>query len=803
MAAPEPPTPQLSMLKPGLDGLPEVLLPEGYRLSTFRPGYGDHWRRIMADSFGQDPEKYQFDRMMRSDPAFRPERVFFIVFGDTPVATASAWYLPDVMPDAGTVHYLGVVRRHQGKKLGYWVSLAALRRMAAEGRKRARLLTDDFRLPAIKTYLNLGFEPLLVHEGHRERWAAVFDELKLPELKERFQHILESPLWQKPARHSDDFDYAARLHRRRRWLAGRPPGRIVKGEIDSFADESLYEPAALGTAGASIREVAAGENRPFELWFRAGPAGLPAGAEVLFYTPCQRPLGERVQTDDPEEPGFVELTGPDGVEPLAEPGFRVGRDLSAGREVRLTIGRKAGFRWTPLAGRKEFKVIVDVGKGEPMMRLPEPVVVRVLPSDADHIDVFLPGTAPPKTGVVATVTIRDEFDNRVPYHGCLSVGGWADGYPAHLSDGLGSVYFPFLAPFTVTEVASGPCSDVRSNWCLPSDGPQLYFGDLHAHDLNSQAEGYTADVYRWAIEDKRLDFLAVPVQVHSYLDNDKWLAAKLLNETFLDEGRFVTFLSFEWQHSHYGDKVIHYLGGDMPYLPVDDERYATPAGLYEALRGAGALVISHHPGYALGLHVPGTDWDAMETDVDRLVEIWSMHGSSEGYSPRDRPLQPPRREAGVMEGLRKGLRFGLVAGSDTHSGRPGGSAKEPRAYWGGLCAIWAEELTRRSLFEALRARRTYALTGARIALKFSVNGAPMGSEIPAADSRRLVAEVWAPNVVTQIQLLRNGEVLREEAPNTDICRVEFEDIHAKPAFYHCRVRQADGHLAVCSPVWVG
>jgi len=199
MAAPEPPAPQLSMLKPDLDGLPAPLLPQGYRLSTYRPGWGAHWCRIMADSFGQDPEKYEFDRMMRSDPAFRPERVFFVVFGDTPVATASAWYLPDLMPDAGTLHYLGVVRAHQGKRLGYWVSLAALRRMAEEGRSRARLLTDDSRLPAIKTYLNLGFEPLPVHESHRRRWAAVFDELGLPELKDRLAHILQGPLWQQPA----------------------------------------------------------------------------------------------------------------------------------------------------------------------------------------------------------------------------------------------------------------------------------------------------------------------------------------------------------------------------------------------------------------------------------------------------------------------------------------------------------------------------------------------------------------------------------------------------------------------------
>ena len=156
-----------------------------------------------------------------------------------------------------------------------------------------------------------------------------------------------------------------------------------------------------------------------------------------------------------------------------------------------------------------------------------------------------------------------------------------------------------------------------------------------------------------------------------------------------------------------------------------------------------------------------------------------------------------------MAALRNGLRLGFVAGSDTHSARPGGSAKEPRPYWGGLCAVWAEQLTRRSLFEALRARRTYALTGARIALQFTVNGARMGSELPAAVRCELVGEVWAPEGIAEIRFLRNGATVYSEKPGARQARVEWVDDAPEPAFYHCRVTQTDGHLAVCSPVWVG
>jgi len=794
-------SPQLVMVRAGLGDLPRVELPAGHWLATFRPGWATAWEEIINESFGKPAGHCNFEHLMRADPAFRPGRIFFVLCGEEPVATASAWRHPAKMADAGAVHYVGARIAHQGKRLGYWVSLAALHRIKQEGLDRAWLLTDDYRVPAIKTYLRLGFGPLLAHENQRRRWAEIFEVLGRPELRERFRSALEGPVWE-PTRHPvDDFDYGQRVTFRSRWLPERRSGRIEKAEMDAFADESLYCGAALGTAGAAPCEVPAGGEAPFELWFRAGSAGLPAGTEVLFWTPGQSPLGTRPQTKDAAQPGFVELVAPEGVEAMDGPGFRTTRELGKEAEVRLRIGHTAGFKWTPLAGRKEFKVVIDMGSGEPLMRLPEPVVIRVLPGEVDHLDVFVPGTARAGAGVRATVTSRDAFDNRVPVDGAVDLRCGRDAVSAHLHEGLGGVTLPGVGggPLVV-ETSDGRA---RSNPCLPCDGPQLYFGDLHAHDLNSQAEGYTADVYRWAVEDKRLDFLAVPVQVHSYLDNDKWLAAKLLNETYLDEGRFVTLLSFEWQHSHYGDKVVHYLGGDAPYLPIDDARYATPMGLYEAVRGADALVVSHHPGYALDLHVPGTDWAAMETDVDRLVELWSMHGSSEGHDAGDRPLVGARREEGVLAGLRKGLRFGFTAGSDTHSGRPGGSAKEPRPYWGGLCAVWADELTRRGLFEALRARRTYALTGARIALRFTVNGAAMGSEVSMSAERRLAAEVHGTCAIAKVELMRDGEVLHQERPGADACVVEFEDRSEAPSFYHCRVTQADGHLAVCSPVWVG
>jgi hypothetical protein len=157
----------------------------------------------------------------------------------------------------------------------------------------------------------------------------------------------------------------------------------------------------------------------------------------------------------------------------------------------------------------------------------------------------------------------------------------------------------------------------------------------------------------------------------------------------------------------------------------------------------------------------------------------------------------------VLEALRNGLRVGFVAGSDTHSGRPGGSLKEPYPYWGGLAAVWADALTRRDLFSALYARNTYALTGARIVLRMTVNGHLMGSELPPAENAEIKIDVWSPGQIKSVQLLKNGYCIEElPGPGREM-HIERKDTAEGCAFYHCRVVQQDGHLAVCSPVWIG
>jgi hypothetical protein len=70
--------------------------------------------------------------------------------------------------------------------------------MVTEGWRAAWLSTDDFRLAAIRIYLDLGFQPLLTDDSHRERWPEVFAGLAAPSLAASWDQVLAGPLYSPP-----------------------------------------------------------------------------------------------------------------------------------------------------------------------------------------------------------------------------------------------------------------------------------------------------------------------------------------------------------------------------------------------------------------------------------------------------------------------------------------------------------------------------------------------------------------------------------------------------------------------------
>jgi mycothiol synthase len=163
---------QLFMHRPNLENLPPLsTLEADYDLHAMTADEWDGVANVLQTAFGDawDAARVQREFVDAADVI----ETYVITHGGTVVATASARLLPEAHPNSGYVHYVGALPGHKGKRLGYESTLATLHKFVELGCRDAVLETDDFRLPAVKTYLNLGFVPEHRHESHPERWEAV------------------------------------------------------------------------------------------------------------------------------------------------------------------------------------------------------------------------------------------------------------------------------------------------------------------------------------------------------------------------------------------------------------------------------------------------------------------------------------------------------------------------------------------------------------------------------------------------------------------------------------------------------
>lgn len=165
---------QLVMLRPHLDELPEVPpLPGGYRLRPYAEGDMSSLVATLADSFREYWDAPRVARELTAAPDV--QTVYVVAHGDTVVGTASSRFVPTRYPDAGYIHWVGVSSEHLRRGIASALLVRVLHEFKERGYPAAVLETDDFRIPAIRSYMKLGFVPIydVLGEDHRARWSQV------------------------------------------------------------------------------------------------------------------------------------------------------------------------------------------------------------------------------------------------------------------------------------------------------------------------------------------------------------------------------------------------------------------------------------------------------------------------------------------------------------------------------------------------------------------------------------------------------------------------------------------------------
>jgi mycothiol synthase len=176
----------LLMKRKNLEGIGKPLLPKGYALRSYRRGDETHWARIISRAFETECAASVFATEIAAKRCFDPKRIFFLTYKGEPVGTAIAWTRPELGKRSGYVHMVAVVPEHTRKGFGKVLTTAVLGYFRDHQLRSAFLHTDGQRLAAIKTYLELGFEPVIEDEDIRRRWVEVFRALGRPELGHRY-----------------------------------------------------------------------------------------------------------------------------------------------------------------------------------------------------------------------------------------------------------------------------------------------------------------------------------------------------------------------------------------------------------------------------------------------------------------------------------------------------------------------------------------------------------------------------------------------------------------------------------------
>ncbi|MBI3722858.1 DUF3604 domain-containing protein [bacterium] len=322
---------------------------------------------------------------------------------------------------------------------------------------------------------------------------------------------------------------------------------------------------------------------------------------------------------------------------------------------------------------------------------------------------------------------------------------------------------------------------------LAYSGLTPYYGDLHDHTY------YSPDASQWgaslpnedpyaallfARDTAQLDFCCVTDHSEQFVINgggvtlqgsmspSTWADEIAAADAFQEDGRFVTFCGWEWtgqpaltsqalvpNESYTGHKCVIWnsvKGADgryvLPSAVTSAYDASDPASLWSALDA----FVSRNPlaDYITNPHTTAekdcaTDWSYVNADRQRLVEVFSKHGSSEA---EDAYLHIQGvgfvSTASVVAALDKwrstgldGYQLGIIANTDGHNAQPGnvfeawyvhnGNARaaNTKAYYtvpwfasGGHAVVFAAAKTRAAIWSGLKSRLTYGTSGARIQL---------------------------------------------------------------------------------------
>ncbi|MCX7919009.1 MAG: CehA/McbA family metallohydrolase [bacterium] len=334
----------------------------------------------------------------------------------------------------------------------------------------------------------------------------------------------------------------------------------------------------------------------------------------------------------------------------------------------------------------------------------------------------------------------------------------------------------------------------------------VYYGDIHSHSWLSDGVGSIEESFTRARDVYQLDFYALTDHeefVQNRISAAEWEEYKHWTKYYNQPGEFVTIPAYEWTQARVplgdGHINVYFPNENYTIYPKREPATKTASGLFSTLEPIKALGFAHHIGWT------GINWLAHNPNVQTCIEIISNHGAFEYMG--NEPIKHRGGISGcfIQNGLAKGLKFGIIGGSDGHGllwQHGVGYKRDPwRAGWTG---VLAKSLTREEILDAFRNRRTFATTGEKILVDFRADGHYLGEEYSTTTAPEFSVYVKGTNLLHYVYLIRNNEVIYTNGGDSDEARFKFIDTEIPQGtnWYYLRVIQRDGNMAWSSPIWI-
>jgi len=362
------------------------------------------------------------------------------------------------------------------------------------------------------------------------------------------------------------------------------------------------------------------------------------------------------------------------------------------------------------------------------------------------------------------------------------------------------------------EADSNPIQALES---MPRE--RILWGDLHSHSHYSW-DGVGHQPFDYARYVSGLDFYALTDHSQAPKDGHNrglglpvWDEYNSLTDKHYAPGEFVTLHAYEVSFgAPYGHHNVLFRGSPGQLVPVDG---TTLPQLWRALVKGEALTIPHHT----GKFPSPVRWDIQDPELRRNIEIYSAHGLSEAYDPSHplafeqshftSPARSLKLPQFAQDAWIRGLELSAIASSDDHRSQPG------QSHWG-LAAVQARDLTRAAVFDALYQRRTYATTGVRTLLDFTVNDTPMGQRTETSDLPLLHFEAHGESPIETVEILRYSPadgafkvIFRVEPNALDVVWTARDHGFREDSIYYLRLKESKWihgrpSMAWSSPIWI-